>query len=109
MSIFQCEECGCAENTACGWYHSRNSKRLNKPEDIGRALCSACAKTKWKDGSDRKGFTGVWHGLFERTYLPRGKFKTNQQGNLEHIESGLVGGAAYEAYGSDKPHIKDDC
>ena len=104
MSIYQCDKCGCAENTACGWYHSRDSKRLNKPEDIGDKLCSACAVTTWPDGSDRESFNGKWHNRFERTYLPKGEFFTNQMGNIQHMESGLVGNDAYAKYGSDKEY-----
>ena len=101
MSIYQCDDCGCAENTACGWFHSRNSKTLNKPEDVGKKLCSACATTEWPSGDAKKDFDGTWHNKFKRTFLPHGEFFTNQQGNLQHTESGLIGGEAYSKYGSD--------
>lgn len=70
MSLFQCVECGCCENTACCNYH------LNKID--GQPMtCSAC-------DPDIK----QWHGEFDRVYLPPGEFKTNQRGNLEHIATG---------------------
>ncbi|WMT10437.1 hypothetical protein e2701_00086 [Klebsiella phage e270.1] len=31
---------------------------------------------------------GKWHNVFARQYLQLGKFKTNSQGNLQHIETG---------------------
>jgi len=106
MSIFQCENCGCAENTSCGWYHCRNSKRLTPKEYLGKALCSACAPTEYASGQNNKEFNNKWHGLFIRTFLPHGEFKVNGQGNIEHIESGLIGSKAYEKYGSDTEYGK---
>ena len=101
MSIFQCDECGCAENTACGWYHCRNNERLTPKDILGKALCSACAPLNFAGGEPIRDFNGKWHGVFKRTFLPKGEFKTNGEGNLEHIESGLVGGEAYKKFGSD--------
>ena len=46
MSIFKCEKCGCAENTALCGYNFRGK---------GPALCSEC---------DPK--IGKWHGCFEK-------------------------------------------
>lgn len=64
MSLYQCEECGARENTAAGAYWGRDKK-----------LCSECD-------------TGEWHGVFKKLILPKGQFKTNKEGNLEHIETG---------------------
>jgi hypothetical protein len=47
MSIFKCEECGCAENTALSRYWIRDKGE--------KALCSKC---------DPK--IGKWHGCFKR-------------------------------------------
>ena len=102
MGIFQCVECGCTENTATGWYHSRFSKRLTRKEDYGKALCSVCAPTSYPDGTPTK-FTGVWHRRFKRTFFLKGTVKKNDEGNLEHIETGLTGNELYERYGSDTP------
>ena len=65
MSLFQCESCGARENTACspGYWLSDEE------------ICSLCA-------------TGEWHGEFPRMLLPMGEFKTNGDGNLEHIKTG---------------------
>lgn len=52
MTIFKCEKCGCAENTAlCGYW----GRKKGEP-----ALCSEC---------DPKG-NKKWHGCF-----PKKKFK----------------------------------
>lgn len=75
MSLYQCESCGCCENTAVGFYHGRDVK-----------LCSACAPTHFEDGSPTN--LGKWHGLFERVFLPKGMFRTAKNGNLEHIDTG---------------------
>jgi hypothetical protein len=72
MSLFQCTECGCVENTAlCN--HAWNKGKLKIEQDY----CSAC------DPQIKK-----WHGRFHRTFLEKGKWKTNREGNLEHIETG---------------------
>ncbi len=42
MSLYQCDKCGCVENTALGSYWGMSDK-----------LCSEC-------------FTGVWHGKFKK-------------------------------------------
>jgi len=51
MSIFKCEKCGCAENTAlCGY----NFREQDKP-----ALCSECDPKigKWHNCFPKKKFT----------------------------------------------------
>lgn len=74
MSLFQCEKCGCVENTATSNYWFRKDKTSACK---GQKLCSACDPDLNK-----------WHGVFKRMYLPKGQFHTNQQGNLTHTESG---------------------
>ena len=91
MSIFQCERCGCAENTACGvgmFYHSPSSFDWSyAPERKGMKLCSVCGPTHLAGGM--KTITqGQWHGLFPRVFLPLGMFVTNSQGNLAHRDTG---------------------
>jgi hypothetical protein len=90
MSLFQCDNCGVVENTACSlqgtqpmfddfdWTGIENRK--------GKLLCSQCAPDKFLDGTDTE--LGVWHDEFPRTLLAMGMFKTNNRGNLEHIETG---------------------
>lgn len=70
MSIFKCEKCGCAENTALGWYWA--AKMIAEDADWsevgeeykGKRLCSECAPKYYKDGSET-GF-GKWHGHFKK-------------------------------------------
>jgi hypothetical protein len=75
MSLFQCEQCGCCENTACSNYAWRTYKKMP-------VLCSAC------DTDELIGGKGKWHGIFKRTFLPKGKFITNAKGNLAHKDTG---------------------
>jgi hypothetical protein len=91
MSLYQCEHCGCCENTALGCYLSgKTFSELFDWSGIedrkGKYLCSACGPTLYNDGNTTE--YGKWHGQFERWYLPMNMFKTNKRGNLEHIETG---------------------
>ena len=96
MSLFQCEKCGCCENTALSWQghwggHSDDMTDSfdwsDNPDDEGLKLCSACGPARFADGEpNKKG--GGWHGQFERVFLPKGMFETNREGNLEHKENG---------------------
>ena len=106
MSLFQCENCGCVENTACSdqgfeladlydWSYNELLK--------GKKLCRACGPSKDANGDVMNcyawGEYGVWHKQFGRTFLPLGKFKTASNGNLEHIETGDQG---YEKYALER-------
>lgn len=91
MSMFQCQHCGCAENTAlsgqgCDNFATRFYCWTGLEDRKGLKLCSACAPTHYSDGTTTK--FGKWHDRFPRHYLPKGMFKTNRQGNLEHVENG---------------------
>lgn len=87
MSLFQCDECGCVDNSACGGtYHTKNTD-LWAEEDRGKELCVVCSPKKFVDGSENKG-AGIWHNHFDRAFLEKGKWKTNREGNLEHIKTG---------------------
>lgn len=89
MSLYQCERCGCVENTATGWYWHRNSVRLTPPEFLGKALCCVCAPTHYASGEPNTK-SGKWHNRFKRHYLPKGQYVTNPDGaGLIHIETGL--------------------
>ena len=98
MSLFQCENCGCVENTACAAQGFRVMTELfdwaGIEERAGKLVCSACGPTKYMDGEPTE--YGKWHGEFKRTYLPMGMFKTNRVGNLEHIETGEEDYREYE-------------
>lgn len=90
MALFQCENCGCVDNTACT---DRGFTLIDADkydwtgiEDLkGMMLCSACGPSKFHDGSPARG--GGWHGRFSRTFLPKGMFETNSVGNLCHKET----------------------
>lgn len=90
MSLFQCQVCGCVENTALSfqgcpmWPDSFDWAGIEDRE--GKRVCSACAPEKFKDGTSTG--LGNWHGRFDRTYLPLGMFKTNKKGNVEHVVTG---------------------
>lgn len=99
MSLFQCGNCGCCENTSlamqgCDGYAETFFDWVGFEDRKGKKLCSACAPTRYTDGNDTG--LGVWHGRFPRTYLPMGKFFTNKVGNLEHKETGSEDFRHYE-------------
>lgn len=90
MSLFQCEVCGCCENTALSCQGFRDIAECfdwtYAPEREGKRLCSACGPVLYAGQGPTK--YGVWHGQFSRAFLPMGMFKTNRSGDLEHIETG---------------------
>ncbi|HBN6266181.1 TPA: DUF4406 domain-containing protein [Vibrio parahaemolyticus] len=55
MSLFQCEECGCVENTACCSYHIKNFKPMTPPEymDICFAMIRAADAVHFLPGWKR--------------------------------------------------------
>jgi hypothetical protein len=76
MSLFQCNKCGCCENTATSnyaWNRVLAYEAKLPPTD----LCSACDPA-----------IGKWHERFSRTYLPLGMFVTAKNGNLAHKDTG---------------------
>lgn len=105
MSLYQCEHCGCCENTACGavqyLYASRFFDFTGIEDRKDKLLCSACGPTHYRDGAPTE--YGKWHDRFPRRFLPMGMFKTNTRGNLEHIETGSEN---YEQYAIEAPNNK---
>lgn len=88
MSLFQCQNCGCKENTAlacqgCDGYAETFFDWTGIEDRRGKKLCSVCAPTKYSDGKPTE--FGVWHGKFERVFLPMGEYRTGRDGNLERI------------------------
>lgn len=77
MSLFQCYECGCRENTATSNFWLRVEGVWRGLQSQPWMLCSACDPS-----------IGEWHGEFERLLLPKGEFVTNAQGNLAHKDTG---------------------
>ena len=94
MSLFQCENCGCKENTALAstysWMFPESYDWTGKEERRGKKLCSACLPEKYSDGTETG--HGKWHGKFDRHFLPKGEFVTDDEGNLRHKETGLLSG-----------------
>lgn len=91
MSLFQCQHCGCCENTALAHQgfsgYAVEFFDWNGFEDRkGLKLCSACGPTRYADGAPTD--AGKWHDRFDRVFLPKGEFRTNRVGNLEHIATG---------------------
>lgn len=90
MSLFQCQLCGCVENTAlssqgfASWPEHFDWSGIEDRK--GKKLCSACGPTKYNDHAPTE--YGKWHGRFTRTFLPLGMFRTAKNGNLEHVETG---------------------
>lgn len=91
MSLFQCENCGCRENTACASQGFAMMTNLfdwsYAPELKGKQLCSVCGPEFHKDGTRSRKGQG-WHNLFDQIFFPIGTMRTNSSGNLEHIETG---------------------
>jgi hypothetical protein len=102
MSLYQCQNCGCVENTASGHYWSRDQRHFNWvgiEDRAGKKLCSACGPVAFASGEPTR--LGRWHGRFERVFLPKDMFRTNHEGNLEHIETGETDYSKYRIEGSD--------
>lgn len=102
MSLYQCENCGCMENTALGHYHCAkvyvDDFNWNGKEHMkGMVLCSACAPENYADNKV-VAKAGKWHGQFERIFLPKGMFATNNRGNLAHKENGDEDFRKYRIY-----------
>jgi len=88
MSLFQCQNCGCKENTAlacqgCDGYAEGFFDWTGLDDRKGKKLCSACAPAKHSDGTPSG--LGAWHGKFERVFLPMGEYRTGRDGNLERL------------------------
>ena len=98
LSLFQCEKCGCIENTACSaqgfhlWPHLFD---WSYDESLrGLQICSACGPSKYNDGKPTE--YGKWHNRFKRRYLPIGEFQTNRYGDLEKTSNGDTDVIKYE-------------
>jgi len=107
MSLFQCENCGCCENTALAPHTKWMSEIYDwtdKEALEGMELCSACSPSKFADGTKAKEY-GKWHNRFERVFLPKGMFVTNRVGNLAHKETG---DEDFEKYRITPPHSQED-
>ena len=90
MPLFQCQKCGCVDNSACGHYW-----RANRPEKYdwtdmeeyrGMKLCAVCGPRNYANGAPTE--FGVWHKRFKRCFLPLGLFEENSDGGLTNKENG---------------------
>ena len=114
MSIFQCQNCGCAENTACSNQKFHDWNKIYDwsyaPEREGLELCRACGPTHFDNGEaikpDNWGDYGKWHDEFNRRYFPHGEMITNNAGNLEHKETGLTGTEMNQRFARQEPYPK---
>lgn len=79
MSLFQCYECGCRENTATSNFWIRQEGLWRELPSQPWMLCSACDPD-----------IGKWHSKFDRIYMAKGEFVTDRRGNLAHKDSVLV-------------------
>ena len=91
MSLFQCENCGCLENTALSCQGFKIMARLfdwsYAPELKGLRLCSACGPANYNNDGPTE--FGKWHNVFTREFYPLGEFITDEVGNLKHAATGL--------------------
>jgi len=79
MSLYQCEKCGCIENTALGFYWVRGWSSW--PEEFkDKALCSECGPTTFSDGGKTK--WGKWHGEFTKTCCSIGTLEADGNGGM---------------------------
>jgi hypothetical protein len=65
MSLFVCDKCGCIDNTATGYYWTKNRTDMFSDKSlIGKGFCSECAPTHYSDGSKTE--YGKWHNRFPK-------------------------------------------
>ena len=103
MSLYQCEKCGCIENTAIGFFHCRNTdwfSEYQKGTKKGMKLCSVCGPIKTSDGNVTK--YGKWHGRFRRRFFPKGTLYTDQEGNIRKIANNNYPDKEDEIYMEEK-------
>jgi hypothetical protein len=87
MSLFQCENCGCVENTALAsmtshvWPEGYDWTGIEKRR--GKHLCSACIPALYHDDT-----FGKWHDKFQRSFLPKAEWGTDRHGDLVHQRTG---------------------
>lgn len=67
MPLFVCDECGCVDNTATGfyWTYLCDKHAFKDESKNGKALCCECAPQEYSDGSICERH-GKWHGYFPK-------------------------------------------
>lgn len=108
MSLFQCDKCGCVENTACcnGGHFIRytiNKEKypevyksykevlgLSEGEEFGKycCVCNPIWFDNHKYGIGKNPNKNVWHNIFGRIFLAKGEWETNKVGDLQHKKTG---------------------
>lgn len=100
MSLFQCYNCGCVENTA------PSSQGFAQPQYFdwtgiehlaGKRICSDCGPTKYRSGNPRR----ISSYQIVRKYYPHNTLITNKVGNVEHFK-----GYDYTLLARDMPWTK---
>lgn len=84
MSLFQCDKCGCIDNTALSagyrirlWARDdkatefKNLLGLSQDQPLGK-YCCVCSPFNPRE----------WHNKFERKFYPIGTMETDEQGNI---------------------------
>lgn len=69
MGLYKCAKCGCCENTATGFYWTREMVDMYDWSDVGdefkgKPLCSECAPTHFSSGQKTR--FGKWHNHFKK-------------------------------------------
>lgn len=82
MALFQCQECGCVENSSSGWYHAKGRGYTKDKEKDKKELCSECGPTEYSDGTPTK--LGQWHNRFTKKIYPLGSLYTDGEGNVRY-------------------------
>lgn len=91
MPAFVCDECGCVDNTASGFYWGyamgmQSTAYRDWFEDETKnckALCAECCPTTFKDGRPTK--LGVWHNKFPKKKWD-GKVEVLNRKKLKHVK-----------------------
>lgn len=120
MSLFQCDRCGCVENSACsdGYLMRfmfdetdpavvksyREAVGLADGEEFG-CYCCVCSPIQYT--ADERAYApfqeehrNKWHNMFSRVFLPIGEWETDKVGNLRHKKTGETN---YKKHGLPQP------
>jgi len=62
--LFRCEKCGCVESVEFGRYFCKEDTKMWDEGNLGKALCSECAPSTYKNGTLTK--YGKWHNHFPK-------------------------------------------
>jgi hypothetical protein len=106
MPLFVCDYCHSVENTALGWYWSRNKseRMLGELYPNGTALCSSCMPAVFMDGSkmsSKPKTESGWHNAFSRNIATKEYIKghrlENTQGKID-VLNGIPAKIKFEEF-----------